>query len=196
MIMVGIDQYLKYLAIEHLMRISTFPVIQDIFHLTYVENRGAAFSILKDQKLFLVVFPSIILVIGLYWMISDKIPTNFALWSIALIVGGGFGNLIDRVYKGYVVDYLDLRVINFAIFNFADCCIVIGTILFFIYMVFLEEENNGFAQFNDGFAKFDNCKSLPSGGTLLLSEVSTITNKDLVTNNDVTIQNNESIEKI
>ncbi len=194
MLMVGIDHYLKYLAIEHLMRISTFPVIQDVFHLTYVENRGAAFSILKDQKLFLIVFPSIILVLALYWMIADKIPTNFALWSIALIVGGGFGNLIDRIYKGYVVDYLDLRIINFAIFNFADCCIVIGTILFFIYMVFLEEENNGFAEFNDGFAQFDNSKSLPST-TLLLNDVSTTASSDIVTN-DVTLQNNESVEKI
>lgn len=147
--MVGIDQYFKYLAVEHLMRVSTYPVIQDVFHLTYVENRGAAFSILKDQRLFLVVFPSIILTIALYCMLANKIPTTFSLWSISLIVGGGFGNLIDRIIKGYVVDYLDFRIINFAIFNFADCCIVIGTILFFIYMIFLEEENDSFNEFEN-----------------------------------------------
>lgn len=68
---------------------------------------------------------------------ESKKQQPFLIWSVALIISGGIGNLIDRIFLGYVVDFIDLRIINFAVFNFADCCVVIGVIMVFIYVLFL-----------------------------------------------------------
>lgn len=139
---VGIDQLIKYLVTVFLAADGlTFPIIKDVFHLTYIENRGAAFSILEGRQVFLVGLTSVIIILGIVAILSGKLKSKFLLFSIALIIGGGIGNLIDRFFKGYVIDYFDFRIINFAIFNFADCCVVIGTIMVMIYVLFLEQKS-------------------------------------------------------
>lgn len=139
-VLVGLDQLFKWLAIENLSGIATFPLLDGIFHLTYVENRGAAFGIMNGWGIALIILTTVVLA-GLIWLLlKGKFKHPFLLVAITLFIGGGVGNLIDRVFRQFVVDYLDFRLINFAVFNFADCCIVIGTIFLCIYVLFLSDK--------------------------------------------------------
>lgn len=70
-----------------------------------------------------------------------KIPSSAFAYGNYTVLGGGIGNLIDRIFRHYVVDFLDFRLINFAVFNFADCCVVVGTILLFVYVLFFMDKN-------------------------------------------------------
>lgn len=139
-ILVGIDQLLKFWASTALAGIETMPLIQDVMHFTYHENYGAAFGILQQRKVFLIIFALAIFVFFLYLLLSKKIKRPFMIWTISIILAGGLGNLIDRIFRGYVVDFMDFRLINFPIFNFADCCVVIGVILFAINILFFDEK--------------------------------------------------------
>lgn len=138
LVLIGIDRAIKQWAVLALSNIDTIPVIKDVLHLTYVENRGAAFGIFKNSKWFLLVLTSLIAIAALVLLISGKLKNKLAVTSMTLIVAGGVGNLIDRIARGYVVDYIDFRLINFAVFNFADCCVVVGTILFAAYILFID----------------------------------------------------------
>lgn len=141
-VIIALDQYFKSLAVEHLSSRPdlTLPVIPDVFHLTYVENRGAAFGMLSGQGVLLIVLTAIILLALIVLILLNKIRSPFLLWSLALVIGGGIGNMIDRIFRQYVVDYLDVRIIQFAVFNFADCCVVVGCILLMIYVVFFDHD--------------------------------------------------------
>lgn len=141
-VIIGLDQLFKYLAKTNLKDLPwrTFPLIEDFFHLTYVENRGAAFGMLNGKAIFLITVTSAVLIGLIVLLISNKVKSPVLLFSISGIIGGGIGNLIDRVFRKYVIDYLDFRAINFAVFNFADCCIVVGTCLVLIYMLFFYKE--------------------------------------------------------
>ena len=137
-VLVGIDQILKALAIEYLKPIGSQPIISDIFHLTYVENRGAAFGMMAGQKWLLVWATAIVILAAIAVVMAGKIKNTMVLFAVATIIGGGVGNLIDRVYRGFVVDYVHLKVINFAVFNFADICVTVGTAILLIYLLFYE----------------------------------------------------------
>ena len=144
-VLAGIDQLLKIIVQNGLSDKATYPLItvggKDWLNLTYVENTGAGFSILEGQTIFLTIFTSIVLLAAIILLLSKKIKEPVAIWGLALTIGGGVGNLIDRIFRdGAVIDYVDLRVINFAVFNFADCCIVIGVILIFISLLFFSSE--------------------------------------------------------
>ena len=124
------------------MPIDTVPIIEDVLHLTYLENTGAAFGILKDNRwVFLVI--STVAIAGIIFYFIKFMPQNklFQL-SLAFILGGGIGNMIDRILLGYVVDFIDFRLINFAIFNVADSFVCIGAALMFIYVLFVESKEN------------------------------------------------------
>lgn len=137
-VLVGIDQILKVLAIEYLKPVGSYPIIPDIFHLTYVENRGAAFGMMAGQKWFLIWVTAIVILAAVIAIMAGKIKNTTVLFSVATIIGGGVGNLIDRVYRGYVVDYVHLKIIDFAVFNFADICVTVGTVILLIYLLFYE----------------------------------------------------------
>lgn len=144
-VIVGLDQFFKYLAVAFLSNdVLTLPIIQDVFHLTYIENRGAAFSIFEGKIPFLIILTGVLIAALIFFVSTGKVKSNYLLWSLTLIIGGGIGNIVDRIFRGYVVDYLDFRLINFAVFNFADCCVVIGTILVLIYIIFLDKGNSIF----------------------------------------------------
>lgn len=120
-----LDRLIKYLVVSNMAPGETFPVVQDIFHFTYVQNQGAAFSMWQGQWLVLIGFPIAAVTVGLILLfVKRKQWSKMLLVSIAFICGGGLGNLIDRISIGYVVDLFDFRV--FPVFNVADIFICIG----------------------------------------------------------------------
>ena len=136
--LVGIDQLFKYLIITYLAPIGSVPLVEGIFHLTYVENFGAAGGILQGKQLFLIIVTSVVIIGLLILLILKKIPGQLLPWMLLLVVEGGIGNLLDRIFRGFVIDYLDFCWIHYPVFNFADCCVVIG--VFFIGFYILRSE--------------------------------------------------------
>lgn len=129
-----IDQIVKILVSNYLILGQTTKIINNFFYLTYVQNTGAAFSILIGYRYILI----IITLIFLYYLYKDTKkqtnPNKLAILSHGLLLGGIIGNLIDRIIYGYVIDYLDFMIFNynFPIFNLADTFIVIGCIILVI----------------------------------------------------------------
>ena len=139
---VFLDQLTKYLTVLHLKPIDTFPIIEDVLHLTYVENTGAAFGMMKDARWVFMITSSVAIVAILVYMFYrtyvKKEPLHWMeALSLAFIVGGGIGNMIDRTVLGYVVDMIDCRFINFAVFNVADSFVCVGAGLMILHL-FLE----------------------------------------------------------
>ncbi len=137
-LLIGADQLVKYWAMTSLAEIGTIPLIGNVFHLTYVENRGAAFGMLQGQKWILVGVTSLVLLGAVIFLLSGRVKNRVFIWAIALIIAGGVGNLIDRIARGFVVDYFDFRLINFYVFNLADTCVCIGVGLVLLYLLVLE----------------------------------------------------------
>lgn len=137
-----LDQWTKHLANIHLKPIETYPLIQDVFHLTFRRNSGAAFSLLRDKQSFLIIVTSIVIVILIVYLMKIIKTENLLLVKLplAFIIGGAIGNLIDRVRFKYVVDFFDFNLINFAVFNVADVFIVIGSIIFAYAVLFKNVE--------------------------------------------------------
>jgi len=133
-----IDQISKYYAQTLLQGRPSVPLIEDVFHLTYARNTGAAFSILEGNQFILKGVTTLIMIflVGyLYKMTKEKGQILLKV-SLAFILGGGIGNLIDRLRLDYVIDYFDFTLINFAIFNVADSFVVVGTILLGYLLIF------------------------------------------------------------
>jgi len=123
-----LDQASKFLFTKFLNLNQTLSVVPGIFHFTLVHNRGAAFGILRGQS-FLFVLTSFVAVILIYFNLKNnrrKNPFLFNL-SLALVLAGALGNLIDRICFGYVIDFLDFRI--WPVFNIADSAITIGAII-------------------------------------------------------------------
>lgn len=133
-----IDQLTKLLVINNLKSISTFPIIKNVFHLTYVENTGAAFSVFNKNTMALTILTSVFILILLYFLYRETMTNNntFMKIGVSFIIGGAIGNLIDRIFRSYVVDFFDLRIINFAVFNVADLFVTIGAIFVLYVLVF------------------------------------------------------------
>ena len=121
------DQVTKVIAIKQLLPISTYPIIKDVIHFTYVENRGAAFGMLQNQRWVFMILSTVVMVVILFVMVKyNKFLHPIMLTGLSFTVGGGIGNMIDRTIKGYVVDFIDFTLIDFAVFNIADTFICIG----------------------------------------------------------------------
>lgn len=129
------DQITKILAVAHLQPIDTFPIIRNVLHLTYVENRGAAFGMLSDRRWVFMVVSSIAIVgLGIY-LFGFCRENRWIKVSLAMIIGGGIGNMIDRVRLGYVVDFVDFRLIDFAVFNVADSFVTVGAGILIVFLL-------------------------------------------------------------
>ncbi|MDU6985561.1 MAG: signal peptidase II [Terrisporobacter othiniensis] len=138
-ILIGLDQIIKYWALNYLQVVESIPVINNIFNLTYVENRGAAFGMLQNNQTIFIVVAAIASCYGIYYLHTKKM-NNIGKIGIILVISGAIGNLIDRVRLGFVVDYLDFHIIWNYVFNLADCLVVVGTILLCIYIITSEED--------------------------------------------------------
>ena len=153
LVLVGADQLIKYLIVQnyevctgYIKSYYTFSIGDfDVFSLTHIRNSGAGWSILEGKTVFLIAFTSLIMLVILFYMIIQRKTMNkFEMHSLALILAGGVGNLIDRArmiidpeFTG-VIDYIKLDFINFPIFNFADMCVVVGGISLIVVFAVLE----------------------------------------------------------
>ncbi len=139
LVIVGIDQLTKWLTVTYLKPLGSVPLIKfgdtEWLNLTYCENTGMSFSLLEGQRFILVAIPVILIAFVEWYIFSGKVKSKRMLFALAALAGGGLGNLIDRVFLGYVVDFIDVRIINFAIFNFADICAVLGGIFIIIFVI-------------------------------------------------------------
>ena len=140
-ILIGLDQVIKHWALNSLKDMETVPVIKNIFNLTYVENRGAAFGMLQNNQTIFILVAAIASIFGLYYLHTKKV-NNLGKIGILLFISGAIGNLIDRVRLGFVVDYLDFHIIWSYVFNLADCFVVVGTILLCLYIITSEEKKD------------------------------------------------------
>ena len=123
---IALDQLTKWLAVKFLSPIDTCPLIKDVLHLTYVENRGAAFGMLANHRWVFILISTVAIIAMLYVLFSGRLPNRLYTVSVAMIISGGIGNMIDRTLLGYVVDFIDFRLINFAVFNGADSFVCVG----------------------------------------------------------------------
>ena len=153
LVLVGVDQLIKYLIVQnyevctgYIKSYYTFSIGDfDVFSLTHIRNSGAGWSILEGKTVFLIAFTSLIMLVILFYMIIQRKTMNkFEMLSLALILAGGVGTLIDRArmiidpeFTG-VIDYIKLDFINFPIFNFADICVVVGGISLIVVFAVLE----------------------------------------------------------
>lgn len=145
-VLVGIDQLIKLWAVGSLQEKGTIPFLHigdfEILDLTYLENSGAVFGSFAGMRWFLVGIVSVMLIICLWGLFHYRNSSKLLNVSLVLILAGGIGNLIDRLFRGgLVVDYIEVKLFHFAIFNFADCCVVIGIVLFIFYVLFLDTKD-------------------------------------------------------
>ena len=140
-VIVVLDQLSKLWIVANIPLYNQIPAIPGLFHLTYVQNTGAAFSSFEGMIwLFVVIF--VVLTAAVVWEFSKKrMPfSTFDRWCIAAIYAGGLGNMIDRVRLGYVVDMIQVDFMNFPVFNVADCFITCGCIALMVSLVFFNKE--------------------------------------------------------
>ncbi len=130
-----LDQLTKYLTILYLKPVGSVPIIQDVLHLTYVENTGAAFGMMKDQRWLFMTTSVVAIVVVLVYLFVKKPASRWECLALSFIVGGGIGNMIDRILLEYVVDMIDFCLINFAVFNVADSFVCIGVGLMMLVLV-------------------------------------------------------------
>jgi len=137
--LVGADQLLKLWAM-HTLQGSPIPIIDGVLEFYYHENQGAAFGMLQGGRIIFIIVTLLIAAAGVWAMI--KLPM-FQKMGVrictTLIIAGGFGNLIDRAFRGYVVDFVYFKLINFPIFNLADSCVTCGAIALAIIILFSKE---------------------------------------------------------
>lgn len=137
-----IDQISKLLAKRFLEPTGDFPIINGILHLTYVENTGAAFGIFKDHRwVFMSISCAAVAALIVYLIVSRNSIGMLGGVSLSMIIGGGIGNMIDRVLSGFVIDFINFELINFAVFNIADSAVCIGAVLLIVYVLFLDKRN-------------------------------------------------------
>lgn len=142
-LLVLFDQYTKYIAANNLKGTEGFDILPGVFKLLYIENHGAAFGSFQDQRIFLLV--TVIVVLGLLIFFYIKIPDTKRFMPLNMLVvlaaGGAVGNMIDRIFIGKVRDFLYFELINFPVFNVADCYVVIAVFVIAFLFVFYYGED-------------------------------------------------------
>ena len=126
-----VDQITKILVVNSLVPGENIEIIKNIFNIIYTNNTGAAFSILLGKRIFLIVVAVLIIGVLLYYIKRNKIDKKRDIIALSFVIGGSLGNLIDRIVRGYVIDFISIKIgnYNFPIFNVADILIVIGVFL-------------------------------------------------------------------
>ena len=138
------DQFTKYLSIVRLKDQPAFVLIEGVLEFNYLENRGSAFGMFQNQKFFILSVGFVFLAVVLFFLFKLPEDKKFRVVHIAIsaIIAGGIGNMVDRFRLGYVVDFISFVLINYPIFNVADCYIVVFTILLFFLFMFVYKESD------------------------------------------------------
>lgn len=144
-ILVIFDQFTKHLAVSHLAGREARVLIPGVLELRYLENNGAAFSMLQNQQWFFYILTAVFLILAIWLM--RKVPRytavfNPLLWSLAVLCAGAVGNLIDRIVHRYVVDFIYFSIINFPIFNVADIYVTVSVILLIVLILFRYKDSD------------------------------------------------------
>ncbi len=132
------DQVIKYFIYENLYPSGSVTVIDNLFALIYTENRGAAFGIFQNSTVIFSIITGVMIGIFIYLLVKKKFTGKLFTVAVTMIIGGGIGNLIDRIFRGFVIDYLALSFFP-PVCNFADYCITIGAALFVISIMMSPE---------------------------------------------------------
>ena len=141
LLIVALDRVVKIWAERALSNSPAKVFVPKILNLHYTTNDGAAFSIFSGNRIFLtVVTIAALFVIG-FLLIKRVFPHALSEWALVLVAGGAIGNLIDRAWKGYVVDMFEFSFVNFAIFNVADIFVTAGGVMLIVYLLFLSPKD-------------------------------------------------------
>jgi signal peptidase II len=132
---IGLDQLTKWLAVVNLQGEPSFPLWREVLHFTYVENRGMAFGMMQNHRWVFMVFSTVAIIALVVYLFRFRPESRWMQISMAFIIGGGIGNMIDRLILGYVIDFIDFTLINFAVFNVADSFVCIGAGMMIGYLV-------------------------------------------------------------
>ena len=132
------DQIIKFFVSTNLKETGSVSVIDNLLSFTYVENNGVSFGSFAGNRWIFVVLTTALIAAILIYMFKKKPKSKLFYASVALVVGGGIGNLIDRIFYGYVIDYISLSFFP-PVCNFADYCITVGTVLLMVYVLFFSE---------------------------------------------------------
>ena len=136
---VVIDQLTKY-VISHAYEIGESHIlINGVLNFTYIRNEGAAWGMFSNSRWVFIAITAVMLVILPILLFKYRKLHFLFGFSLSLIIGGAIGNMIDRVFQGSVVDFIQAAFIDFPVFNFADCCVTVGAALMFIYLVFIDK---------------------------------------------------------
>ena len=137
---VAADQAVKLYVTSHLALYETAPLLPGIVELFYVQNTGGGFSILTNHTQLLTVLTAALMAVIAFVLVKRTFPHPLAMWTLTLILGGGLGNLADRVRLGYVVDMFNFQFMDYPVFNVADILVVCGTIGFAAYYLLLHDK--------------------------------------------------------
>lgn len=134
-VLTAADQLIKLVVERNLQPIGTAEFINGFIGWNYVRNTGAAFGSFSQSTTLLTVVTGAVILAGIILMATKKIKSKFYLTCAVLIISGGLGNLIDRIFRGYVIDFIDVQFTDFAVFNFADILVTVGSIALMIYVI-------------------------------------------------------------
>ena len=128
-VLVAVDQVIKLLVDAHLKSIGSVPVIKNILQFSYYENDGAMMGMMSGKTLTMTVLAVLCLGVIAFVIFSGKVKFGVDYCCIVLMMSGGLGNIIDRIFRGYVIDYIEVLFIDFYIFNFADCLVTCAAVV-------------------------------------------------------------------
>lgn len=143
-----IDQIIKYSIVNNIKPHGTVSIISGVLNITYVENRGVAFGMFTDMRWIFVALTALMIFAIIFYMFKKRPDGKFFYIVAGLIIGGGLGNLYDRIVNGYVIDYISLSFFP-PVCNFADYCITVGVILLIFYVLFKPSRKNKKVKKND-----------------------------------------------
>lgn len=143
-ILTAVDQITKFLAVTYLKDNGPISIIQNVFELQYLENRGSAFGLMQNRQIFLII--TTLIIVGVFVWLFCRIPSDRRMLPMSIIcvviIAGAVGNFIDRLLHGYVVDFLYFKLIDFPIFNVADIYVTVSAFALIILGIFYYKEED------------------------------------------------------
>lgn len=134
------DQISKFFTVKYLQVYESISIIRGFLDFTHVRNTGGPWSVFDSFPYIFVIMTILVFALGIFYLRKNPPKHSLEKISICLIAGGALGNFADRIFRGYVVDMIDVNLFNYPVFNIADCFIVIGAILLCIYILFFDKD--------------------------------------------------------